>query len=55
MDKLAPKTTPRKKAVRKTMPKRPKRSLPDVRKFAGSVPGMDEWALEEVRKMRNEW
>ena len=41
--------------VRKTVPKRPKRKLPDVRKFAGTIPGMASWALDEVREMRDEW
>jgi len=41
--------------VRKTTPKQPKRELPDVRKFAGAVPGMSDWALDEVRRMRDEW
>ncbi|MCB0772669.1 MAG: hypothetical protein KJZ58_03455 [Flavobacteriales bacterium] len=40
---------------RKSVPTKPKRQLPDVRKFAGTIPGMDQWALEEVRRMRDEW
>lgn len=40
MGKLANKRPARKSTVRKTAPKRPKRALPDVRKFAGAVPGM---------------
>ncbi len=55
MAKLADKPTTRRKAVRKTKPRSPKRRLPDVRKFAGAVPGMADWALDEVRRMRDEW
>ncbi len=49
------KRTSRTKTVRKTRPKQPKRQLPDVKKFAGTVPGMASWALDEVRQMRDEW
>ncbi len=55
MDKLANKKSRRKAVIKKSVPKTPKRKLPDVRKFAGTVPGMDKWALEEVRRMRDEW
>jgi len=55
MGKLANKRTARKATVRKSAPKRPKRKLPEVRKFAGAVPGMADWALDEVRRMRDEW
>lgn len=55
MSKLANKRTGRKVVVRPSVPKRPKRKLPEVRKFAGAVPGMADWALEEVRRMRDEW
>lgn len=55
MDELAKKNKRRKAVVKKSAPKTPKRQLPDVRKFAGTVPGMDEWALDEVRRMRDEW
>ena len=55
MGKLAKKQTTRKANVRRSTPKRPKRALPDVRKFAGAVPGMADWALDEVRRMRDEW
>ncbi|MFZ1664879.1 MAG: hypothetical protein WBO28_09830 [Flavobacteriales bacterium] len=55
MGKLLDKRAKRHKTVRKTTPKHPKRPLPDVRKFAGSVPGMADWALEEVKRMRDEW
>jgi len=55
MGKLAKKRTTRKATVRKTTPKRPKRELPDVRKIAGAVPGMADRALQEVRRMRDEW
>ncbi len=55
MEKQAKRKTKQKLVVRKSTPKVPKRKLPDVRRFAGTVPGMDEWALEEVRKMRDEW
>lgn len=54
-DKLSKKPTRRKSTIRKSVPKVPKRKLPDVRKFAGTIPGMDQWALEEVRRMRDEW
>jgi hypothetical protein len=55
MGKLADKRIKRKPTVRKSTPKHPKRALPDVRKFAGVVPKMAEWALDEVRQMRDEW
>lgn len=55
MDKLEKKNSRRKVVVKKSVPRTPKRKLPDVRKFAGSIPGMDKWALEEVRQMRDEW
>ena len=55
MGELANKRSSRKKVVKKTAPKRPKRQLPDVHKFAGTIPGMDKWALEEERRMRDEW
>lgn len=55
MGKLANKRPARKATVRKSAPKRPKRQLPDVRKFAGAVPGMADWAMDEVRRMRDEW
>jgi hypothetical protein len=55
MGKLENKRNARKATVRKTAPKRPKRKLPDVRKFAGAVPGMADWAIEEVKRMRDEW
>jgi len=55
MAKLAKNRPARKATVRKSTPKRPKRALPDVRKFAGAVPGMADWALDEVRRMRDEW
>lgn len=55
MGKLVNKRTTRRTAVRRSTPKRPKRKLPDVRKYAGVVPGMADWALDEVRRMRDEW
>ena len=55
MSKLTNKRSGRKAVVRTSVPKRPKRKLPEVRKFAGAVPGMADWALEEVRRMRDEW
>ena len=55
MDKLAKKSTRRKAVIKESVPKTPKRKLPDVQKFAGTVPDMDKWALDEVRRMRDEW
>jgi hypothetical protein len=55
MGKLANKRTNRRATVRRSTPKRPKRKLPEVRKFAGAVPGIADWALEEVKRMRDEW
>lgn len=55
MSKLANKRIGRKATVRPSVPKRPKRKLPEVRKFAGAVPGMADWAVEEVRRMRDDW
>lgn len=55
MDDLKKKHDPRRTRVRKSSPKQPKRPLPDVRKYAGAVPGMADWALDEVRRMRDEW
>ncbi len=55
MGKADKKRSATRKVVRKTIPKRPKRQLPDVRKFAGAIPGMAAWAIDEVRQMRDEW
>jgi hypothetical protein len=55
MGKVSKKRTVARKVVRKTVPERPKRQFPDVRKFAGTIPGMASWALDEVRQMRDEW
>jgi len=55
MGEAAKKKTGRRSTIKKTVPKRQKRPLPDVRRFAGSIPGIDKWALEEVRRMRDEW
>lgn len=55
MGKLNEKRPARAKAVRRSKPKRPKRQLPDVKRVAGSIPGMADWALDEVRRMRDEW
>ena len=41
--------------VKRSVPKVRKRKLPEVRKYAGLVPGMSDWAIEEVRRMRDEW
>ena len=41
--------------VKRSVPKVRKRKLPEVRKYAGLVPGMADWAIEEVRRMRDEW
>ncbi len=51
-DKKKPAT---RNVVRKTVPKRPTRQLPEVRKFAGAIPGMAAWAIDEVRRMRDKW
>jgi hypothetical protein len=40
--------------VKRSVPKVRKRKLPDVRKYAGLVPGMADWAIAEVRRMRDE-
>lgn len=55
MGKLNEKRPARTNAVRRSKPKRPKRQLPDVKRVAGSIPGMAAWALDEVRRMRDEW
>jgi len=55
MGKLANKRSASIKRVRKTAPaKRPRRLL-DAKKHAGAIPGLAEKALDEVRKMRDEW
>lgn len=55
MGKLANKRTTPTKRVRKTAPAKRPRKLLDARKHAGTIPGMTEWALDEVRKMRDGW
>ncbi|MCC6399694.1 MAG: hypothetical protein IT227_02945 [Flavobacteriales bacterium] len=55
MGKLSDKRQDRSRSVRRSKPKRPKRQLPDVKRVAGSIPGMADWALEEVGRMRDEW
>ena len=55
MGKLAKKRPSTAKRVRKTAPTKRPRKLLDARKHAGTIPGMTEWALDEVRKMRDEW
>lgn len=55
MGKLADKRSTPAKRVRKTTPSKRPRKLLDARKHAGAIPGMTEWALDEVRKMRDEW
>jgi len=55
MSKLARKRSGPTRRVRKAATaKRPRRLL-DAKKHAGAIPGMTEWALDEVRKMRDEW
>ena len=36
--------------VKRSVPKVRKRKLPEVRKYAGLVPGMSDWAIEEIRR-----
>lgn len=55
MGKLVKKRAANKAVVRRSTPKHPKRALPDVRKIAGTIPGMADWAIDEVRRMRDEW
>ena len=55
MGKLANKKTTTTKRVRKTAPAKPPRKLLNARKHAGAIPGMADWALDEVRRMRDEW
>lgn len=55
MGKLANKRSSSAKRVRKTVPAKRPRKLLDAQKHAGAIPGMTEWALDEVRKMRDEW
>lgn len=55
MGKLVNKRSDARPKIKRSVPKVRKRKLPDVRKFAGLVPGMADWAIDEVRKMRDEW
>ena len=55
MSKLANKRSASAKRVRKTTPAKRPRKLLDARKHAGAIPGMTARALDEVRKMRDEW
>ena len=55
MGKLANKRKTRPSRIKKSVPTKTPRKLLDAKKFAGTVPGMASWALEEVRKMRDEW
>lgn len=39
----------------KSLPtKKPRKTL-DASKYAGTEPGIAEWALDELREMRDEW
>ena len=55
MGKLLNKRSNTRAKVKRSVPKGRKRKLPEVRKFAGLVPGMADWAIQEVREMRDEW
>ena len=55
MGKLADKRTTKAKPVRKSAPAKRPRKLLNARKHAGTVPGLAARALDEVRKMRDEW
>ena len=55
MGKLADKRTTKAKPVRKSSPAKRPRKLMNARKHAGTVPGLAARALDEVRKMRDEW
>ena len=52
---MAKVTKPKQRQVKRSTPKRKPRKILDAKKHAGSIPGMSEWALEEVRQMRDEW
>jgi hypothetical protein len=55
MGKLANKRTAATKRVRRSTAATRPRKLLDAKKHAGAIPGMADWALDEVRKMRDEW
>lgn len=55
MGKLASKRSSATKRVKKTAPAKRPRKLLNARKHAGAIPGISEQALDEVRKMRDEW
>ncbi|MDX9749545.1 MAG: hypothetical protein RBT71_00490 [Flavobacteriales bacterium] len=55
MAKTTNKRRPRPAVVKKTRPTKRPRKLLDAKKYAGAIPGMSEWALDEVRRMRDEW
>ncbi len=38
-----------------SLPTRKPRKILDASKYSGTVPGIAEWALDEVREMRDEW
>ncbi|MCL4283319.1 MAG: hypothetical protein KJZ58_13790 [Flavobacteriales bacterium] len=39
----------------KSLPKSKPRKILDASKYAGTVPGIAGWALDEVREMRDDW
>ena len=47
-----PKTT---RSKRKPKTTRTKRRISNVMHLFGSVPGMDKWAIPQLKKMRDEW
>lgn len=49
------KTKGRTRLPHKSLPTRKPRKILDVSKYSGTVPGIAEWALDEVREMRDEW
>jgi hypothetical protein len=55
MGKTAKKPNKRPVKVKQTSPTKRPRKLLDAKKYAGAIPGMSEWALDEVRRMRDAW
>ena len=43
------------RVLRKSLPTKKPRKVLDATKYAGTEPGIAEWALDEVREMRDEW
>ena len=53
MGKLA--ARPTRTRARTTCKARPAKKPKGLMRFYGAIPGMEKWALDELKRMRNEW